>query len=68
MARLAKNEQKWHRVTIKDPRGELILMGRGRNIQISVWATKDNFACFCGEKTLRKLAREILRRFPQGKT
>jgi len=68
MARLVKNNQKWHRVTIRDPHGEMILMGHGRDIQISVWCKKDNFAFFCGEATLRKLAREILKRRRVGKT
>jgi hypothetical protein len=67
MARIAKNEQKWHRFTIKgsgpEPE-ELVLMGHGRGLQISVWGNKRHgpgFAYFCGEKTLKALAREILR-------
>lgn len=66
MARITKNEQKWHRLTIKghgkEPE-ELILMGRGRGLQISVWSAKRHgpgFAYFCGERTLKALARAIL--------
>lgn len=67
MARLTKNSSKWHRVTIKERHGKMILMGHVRDTQISVWCTKGSFAFFCGEKTLRKLAREILKRRRVGK-
>lgn len=69
MARLKKNAEPWHRVTIKDARGaEMILMGSGRGAQLSIWCDKRSdfgrggFAYFTGEKTLRALATAILAR------
>lgn len=66
-AHVTKNEAKWHRLTLKGANGDtLVLMGRGRGLQLSIWCqpgqTAPNFAYFTGEKTLKQLAREILKR------
>jgi hypothetical protein len=67
VARLKKNKDPWHRITIKDRDGaELVLMGHGRYTQLSIWCDKrpdfgrDGFAYFTGEKALRELAKAIL--------
>jgi hypothetical protein len=62
MARIVKNQEKWHKLTVKDEYGgEMILMGTGRSAQLSIWAKKDNFAYMSGPKTLRALAHAILK-------
>jgi hypothetical protein len=66
-ARVTKNAEKWHRLTVKGMMDdELVLMGRGRGLQLSIWCSKshraDGFAFFTGEVTLKRLAREILKR------
>ncbi len=69
-SRITKNDAKWHRVTIIGAMGDkLVLMGKGRGVQLSIWCNErystKGFAWFTGEKTLRRLAREILRRPPK---
>lgn len=62
MARIVKNQEKWHKLTVKDNYGgDLVVMGGGRNTQISIWCAKENFAYFHGRKTLRTLAYAILK-------
>lgn len=63
MARIVKNQEKWHKLTIKDRYGgDLVLMGAGRQTTVSIWPNKENnFAYFAGAKTLRRLAYAILR-------
>jgi hypothetical protein len=74
MARLKKNEEDWHRITIKTRHGaEMILMGHGRDAQLSIWCDKrpdhgrGGFAYFMGEKALKTLARAILKPNPRSR-
>lgn len=70
MARLKKNDANWHRVTIRAsrPGADMILMGSGRHVQLSIWTDKGDFAYFTGEKALQTLARAILKRSSVGKS
>lgn len=66
MAKFVTPQAKYHRVRLRADhnRGELLLVGRGRNAYL--WAGPDGSACvtFSGSKTLRRLARAILKHVP----
>jgi hypothetical protein len=67
MARLVKNAEKWHRVTIKAKDGaEMILQGRPNRLELGIWCAhtetgRSGFAWFSGQAALRAMAKEILK-------
>lgn len=67
MARVIKNEAKWHRITIKGDRGagDVTLVGTGRNAYLSCHGDViSRHVSVSGRATLRKLAQAILREVP----
>lgn len=64
MARVTKNEEDWHILTIKgDHGGEVVLVGPGKRSYISAHATA-GFLSISGAQTLRALAKAILKHIP----
>lgn len=66
MARVVKNAESWHAITIRgDGGGPVILVGRGRTAYLVAHAREGrNYESVSGPKTLRALARAILRTVP----
>ena len=74
MARLVKNKERWHRVTIKaKDGGELILMGQPNRLELDIWCAntptgRNGFVYFSGQKALRELAKAILKPKPRRRS
>jgi hypothetical protein len=68
MARVIKNQENWHRITIKgDRNGDVTLVGAGRNAYLSCHGGDEKHVSVSGSATLRKLAHAILRTVPAKK-
>jgi hypothetical protein len=62
MARIVKNKEKWHRLTINGDRGgDVVLVSAGRRSYLSCRGNP----VISGRMTLRRLAEEILRAVPK---
>jgi len=74
VARLVKNAEKWHRVTIKTKDGgEMILMGQPNRLELNIWCPntptgRSGFTWFSGQAALRALAKEILKPKPRRRS
>ena len=67
MARVIKNQEKWHALTIKgDHGGDVVLVAGGRRSYLSCHGkpVSGGYLSISGAVTLRKLARAILKNVP----
>lgn len=64
MARIVKNKEKWHAITIKPNRhyggGEMVLV-TGASPYLSIHGQNEYAGAYSGRKTLRALAHAILK-------
>ena len=60
MARIVKNRQEWHKVTMKEGEKSIVLVGTGRRAYLWVGSPVDFYQTFRGQKTLIKFAEKIL--------
>ena len=65
MARIVKNKEQWHEITIKPNRhyhgGEMVLVTGGGSPYLSIHGENEYAGAYSGRKTLRALAHAILK-------